>query len=186
MKKDNCIDMGEKIGAFEKTLNNVLNRLYDVEHELRNTKRTIDSIIDKMRIEESCVGFRGDEIFLPSIEEYEKYKDVIPRIHTFWWTRTQMEEDGLFSYIIETVGGISFSTNKTRDIAVRPMIHLPANIISSIGDKIYLYNFPWVVIDEHLAIAEVPIGFEKFDNGPNNYEESHIRKFLLDWLKERS
>lgn len=187
MKKDSYIDTDEKIGAFEKTLNNVLDRLYDVECELRNTKRAIDNIIDKARIEESCAGFGGDEIFLPSIEEYEKYKDVIPHINTWWWLRSPGNPQGSATYVDYggSVGSVGYSVS-TDIVCVRPMIHLPTNIIASIGDKIYLYSFPWVVIDEHLAIAEVPIGFEKFDDGSNNYEESYIRKFLLDWLKERS
>lgn len=30
-----------------------------------------------------------DPIYIPTIEEYEKYKNNIPRVHTHWWLRSQ-------------------------------------------------------------------------------------------------
>jgi len=138
---------------------------------------------------EPPVGYKDDEIFLPSVDEYEKYKDVIPSINTYWWTRTPGQKiltDMAISIITpaKTIQLDAFVAHN----AVRPMIHLPngtTEINAPIGAKINLYNFPWVVIDKHLAIAEVPIGFEKFDGNWNDYLTSHIRNYLNRWLNER-
>lgn len=141
---------------------------------------------------EPKIGFKDDEIFLPSVDEYKKYKDVIPVVGTSYWTRTPGESN-FKDIVISTIGptgAINLDGHLINNShpAVRPIIHLPKGTIeinAPIGARINLYNFPWVVIDKYLAIAEVPIGFEKFDDNWNDYLTSHIRNYLDRWLKER-
>lgn len=135
------------------------------------------------------VGFKDDEIFLPSAEEYKKYKDVIPPVSVPSWLRDRGTEKLNVKYISKENTWINdYGIACDLEVAVRPMIHLPKGTIeinAPVGARINLYNFPWVVIDKYLAIAEVPIGFEKFDDNWNDYLTSHIRNYLDRWLRER-
>ncbi len=140
---------------------------------------------------EPKVGFKDDEIFLPSVDEYEKYKDKIPAINYLWWLRSPGDDSFRAASVDIDISGraFRFGTMVNQDcIGVRPMIHLPKGTIeinAPVGARINLHNFPWVVIDKYLAIAEVPIGFEKFDDNWNDYLTSHIRNYLDKWLRER-
>lgn len=142
------------------------------------------------RLEEQAKEAVDDEIFLLSNKEYRKYKDKIP--NTVWWwllsrgyrsnSAAYVRNDGSFygnGYNVAYEGG-----------GVRPALHytnLKSKITpSKIKPNRFIFNdFPFVIIDkkEEIAIAEVPISFDKFDDESNDYENSYIRKWLLDWLK---
>lgn len=152
----------------------------------------ISQFLDK---EEEKVGFKNDEIFLPSIEEYEKYKDVIPKIETLWWLRSP----GCYSYGATSVNNDGSIYDDGDDVrysidAVRPMINLKIcykdiydKMNIRVGTILTLYKFPWVIIDANkgIAIAEVPIFFSHFDSESNNYENSDIREALKKWKESR-
>lgn len=126
-----------------------------------------------------------DKIFLLSTKEFEEYKDKIPYINCWWWLRSHGYRSdlalivGYDSYIRQGGSRIDFDT-----VAVRPAIITPRDY--KVGERILAYDFPWVVIDRGLAIAETPIGFHRFDGKSNNYEKSAIRQYLLLWLNSRS
>lgn len=124
----------------------------------------------------------GDEIFLLSVEEYEKYRYDIPQFNAWWWLRSK----GSSSDIVESVccGNIKDSYSTFIDGCVRPALRLKSNA-HPIGSRLMKYDFPWIVIDSNLAIAEVPIATHRFDEKSNNYEASEIRRFLLDWIEIR-
>lgn len=134
------------------------------------------------------VGFNNDTLFLLSIEEYEKYKDRIPHINCWWWLRspgtkpewaTSVYEDG-------SVDHYGHGAKYDND-AVRPVLRIarPDKYNIQIGMRTIQYDFPWIVIDKDLAIAEVPIAFRRFDEKSNDYANSEIRKFLFDWMEKR-
>lgn len=162
-------------------INDIDKRLMEIEDRVR--------AVEKCNQEQLGVGFKADEVFIPSVEEYEKYRDTMPHIGMWWWLRSP-GNDSPYTAIVYYDGSVyydGFNVGHSNG-AVRPMIHLPSGTIeinAPVGAKINLYNFPWVVIDKHLAIAEVPIAFKRFDETSNDYEESHIRQFLLDWIKGR-
>lgn len=132
---------------------------------------------------EECV--EPDEIFLLSEDEYEKYKNAIPLFECWWWLRTPgAESDHVVGVYNNGVVDCYGSNIKDALSYVRPALYLEPNHFS-IGSRINKYNFPWVVIDNDLAIAEVPIAAHRFDKKLNDYELSEIRQFLLDWLEER-
>ena len=164
-------------------------------------KEEVDKYIKELGfpIKEDKVGFEDDKIFLLSIEEYYKYKDVIPHINCWWWLRSRGEIDG---YVTGVFSAISESMDFRGDAvifpdrAIRPAIKfsnylLSANAIWSIscnpkiGDRIMVYDFPWIVIDNGLAIAEVPITFDKFDDNSDDYKNSYVRNFLKCWAEDR-
>ena len=132
-----------------------------------------------------------EEIFLLSEEEYENYKDKIPKINFPWWLRSSSKNskcakwvyDTPFSNIIEDIG-IHFKG------MVRPALKGTFDsYYGYINGKKIVYTIycgiTWIEIDRDLYIAELPIGYKQFDKKSKNYETSEIRKFLLDWYKER-
>lgn len=137
--------------------------------------------------EKEDIGFEGDEIFLLSIEEYEKYKDKIPAIYGWWWLRSP----GAYSNYVALVysgGSVNYSGNYVWEAAaVRPALKLRGEY--DVGARIVLNDFPWIVIDKSLAIAEVPIGqavFDTDDTDDHCYRTSYIRAYLKKWLEDRS
>lgn len=71
--------------------------------------------------------------------------------------------------------------------AIRPCLKISSQESENlkIGDRLIKYAFPWIKISNNLAIAEVPVGFYRFDKKPIDYKNSEIRQYLLNWVKER-
>lgn len=124
-----------------------------------------------------------DEIFLLSAEEYEEYKDVIPKFDCWWWLRSPGDDSFDAAYVC-CDGSVYHDDVIYDDYCVRPVLRLKSCNFP-IGLRIIKHNFPWIVIDGDLAIAEVPIATHRFDEKSNNYETSEIRQFLLNWIKNR-
>ena len=128
-----------------------------------------------------------DELFLLSIEEYEKYKGVIPVIGSWWWLRSP----GSLSLDASSVnydGSVNADGNLVRGtLGIRPAFRVQKSEILNlkIGDRKIYYDFPFIKIDEDLLIAEVPIAFEKFDDESNDYEKSYVKRFLEEWKEGR-
>ena len=129
--------------------------------------------------------YKDDRIFIFSMEEYEKYKELIPQIKCWWWLRSP----GYYSTYILSVdpdGSIdrvgNYILNDTD--AVRPALWFSFTSFEP-GDKFIYCGVTWVVLDKNLAITEVPIVFHNFDNHNNNYKESEVRQFLLEWYMHR-
>ena len=141
-----------------------------------------------------------DEIFLLSSEEYNKYKSNIPLINAWWWLRSpdnSSDYSDLVAFVCEDGSAFNYGSRVSRSNGtVRPAIrltnHEPLGVgakyrdcVYHVGDRFIKYNFPWIVIDDNLAIAEVPIAFRRFDKESTDYGHSEIRRFLLDWKENR-
>lgn len=128
----------------------------------------------------------NDEIFLLSIEEYKKYRDLIPKIHSLWWLRSP---GNLSQYVAHVdVSGSVYDNGNVVNYgieAVRPAIKFNPLLSLRLGDRFIKYDFPWVYLGDCLAIAEVPIAFRRFDKEGNDYETSEVRKFLFEWKRSR-
>ena len=137
------------------------------------------------------IGYKSDEIFLLSIEEYEHYKNEIPHENCWWWLRSPGYGQNHAAFVDS--GGsvyyfgsyVFFSTS-----AVRPALkysNLESQIIKSTihKDRFIFHEFPFRIIDREnkIALAEVPITFDMFDKESNDYETSYIRRKLLAWFK---
>lgn len=127
------------------------------------------------------------ELFLLSVEEYEKYKDVIPVIGSWWWLRSPGLDSSCAAYVyydgsVDTRGDLVFSSS-----GIRPAFRVQKSEILNlqIGDRKSCYDFPFVKIDDDLLIAEVPIAFDKFDDDSNDYEKSYVKRFLEKWKEGR-
>lgn len=129
----------------------------------------------------------NDKIFLLSIEEYEKLREFIPQIKTWWWLRSPGYTDVLAAYVSGEGRVREVGSNVQLDEAwIRPALKINNYNGLQIGDRFVEADFPWIIIAKDLAIAEVPIAFRRFDGESNSYEKSEIRWFLLDWYEERT
>lgn len=128
-----------------------------------------------------------DKIFLLSKEEYKQHKDAIPTVKMCWWLRSPSADFARGAGVVDYDGAVH-DHYVLDDWSVRPALHLESSESSNlkIGDRLVRADFPWIVIGDGLAIAEVPIGFWRFDENSNDYETSEIRKKLLAWWEERT
>lgn len=126
------------------------------------------------------------EITLLSAEEYERCKDRIPPVNCWWWLRSPDNDSDRVALVSRAGFVYCYGIVVDNSIAaVRPALKISDGRKYKIGGRVILYNFPWIIIDEGLAIAEVPIAFRRFDEKSNDYENSEIKKFLNDWLERR-
>lgn len=135
-------------------------------------------------------GYKDDPIFLLSQEEYERYKNEIPSINTWWWLRSPSDFQNFavgvdYDGTVISSGYLVFDGHNT----VRPALNytnLKSQIIkSSFFDDIFVFrDHPFRIIDpvNKIAIAEVPVAFDRFDPISNDYEISEIRRKLLEWF----
>lgn len=134
------------------------------------------------------IGYKDDKIFLLSVEEYEKYEKAIPEINTWWWLRSPGDYSDNAAYVHSDGSVSNYGYNVDIDnVAVRPALRISNQESENlkVGERFVKYDFPWIKIDENLAIAEVPIAFRRFDKYLNNYDDSEIRQFVKEWLKGR-
>lgn len=157
-----------------------------IKKMIKEAREELDRL-EKQIKEGEGVGFEDDEIFLLSTEEYEKYKDKIPAIYYGWWWLRSPGRYSNQAAIVYGSGSINYNGNYVyADGAVRPALKLKGEY--DVGARVVLYDFPWIVIDKNVAIAEVPIGFVVFNNTneDNSYCSSSIRAYLKKWLENRS
>ena len=110
-------------------------------------------------------GFKDDEIYLLSVEEYEKYMERVPVIRNWWWLRSPGHNSESAAGVFNFGPVFGYGYNVTSEYgAVRPALKL--NLKSEnlqIGQRVMKYDFPWIVIDagNQIGIAEVPIACDK-------------------------
>ena len=143
-------------------------------------------------LDENKIGFKDDEIFLLSVDEYKQYKENIPRMNSWWWLRSP-GSFGIDAAIVDYDGSVHYYGYVVDiDLAcVRPALkysNLKSEISESKKENCFIWNeIRWTIIDKEkeIAIAEMPIAFMMFDNDSNDYETSEIREFLKKWKDER-
>ena len=175
MNYNELLDLYAKL---ETKYNQLTKECEELKHTIKITEETVNNKFDVEK----------DQIFLLSDQEYNKYRSAIPLIDCQWWLRT-FSNDPNYATNVDNNGSTigcadSYGNLIYTNCAVRPAIRYNRGLITSpIGSRFTWNGVTWVIIDTEkaLAIAEMPIGFEKFDNESNNYATSHIRQWLLDW-----
>ena len=158
------------ISVFENTINQIIGK-----NEVIHSKQVF--VADK---ESSEPGLSDDELFLLSVNEYERYKNIIPTVQTRWWLRCEEEHKVAF---VTAVGEafIGQDLMARNALGVRPALRFTPDLYmenKEIGSEFSYKNRPFTKIDKDLAIATVPIGFGEFDTKTSNYLDSDIRKML--------
>lgn len=153
----------------------ILNKIEELKEEIARLEAQAKEAID-------------DEVFLLSIDEYNKYKDKIPNT-SYWLLRSPVRHSNNVAVVLcdGCLEDVFISNVHSGIRSVLRYSNLKSKITSSkINPNRFIFNdFPFIIIDEkkELAIAEVPIAFDKFDDESSDYENSYIRKWLLDWMK---
>lgn len=129
-----------------------------------------------------------DAIFLLSEYEYLKYKKFIPQLNFDWWLRSPSTVHFPNRHVVFICcdGYLSSSPTNNPWISVRPALRIDKVKIDKSKNRFVYCGITWVKIDKNIAISELPIGRQSFNENPNNdYEKSDIRNWLLNWIEER-
>ena len=140
-----------------------------------------------------------DSVRLMTKEEFYKYKDKIPPMMDSWCliadTKNCVDSncDKEIAVVANMVGDQYFcSGSSCKDAirayrAVRPVIKSSAlPYVSRYIQRAFYMGATWIRISDDLFISEMPIGFSPYNQEECNYEESAIRKFILDWYEDRN
>lgn len=124
-----------------------------------------------------------DVIFLLSKDEYLKYRESIPQLNVNWWLRSP----GYHQFLAARVsydGSLYYNSVNFAYICVRPALRIDK---VKIDENNFVYcGITWIKISKNIAISELPIGMRNFNKNLNNdYENSDIRNWLLDWHEKR-
>ncbi len=115
--------------------------------------------------------------------EYKKARMNVPKHDKWWWLRT-----GAFAskYVTNVGSDCSFhdSIVCNHDGGVRPaLIFSPSSSLLHTGDKVYLWDYIWTVINEDgMMLCDSILDERRFDAESNDYETSEIKKYLENWL----
>ena len=127
------------------------------------------------------------EIAVFSVEEYNKYKSLVPVIKSFWWLRTPaclvrrvccVQNDGN----IDNIGcEISYKVG-VRPVCVFDIKFADPVFWYKIGSKIKYGKYNWTVVDiqnsELFALCDDIIGFHCFDEESDAWQESRLKTWL--------
>ena len=138
------------------------------------------------------VDIQIEELTLLSLEEYCLAKNVIPRIHEWYWLRSPSADCSKYAGVAVSFGRGMYYNNVGLIRGVRPVLRIKnlEFVNLEVGDKFRLSDQLWTVISDNLALCDRPVGscwFRKNDNAvdANIYERSDIKKWLEIWAENR-
>ena len=137
-------------------------------------------------------------ITLLSIEEYEKYKSVIPTTNYWWWLRSPGYYQNYAAYVSNGGDAIMRGYNINDAFgAVRPALKINLEMTDNrfwykpeklIGSKIEYGQYTWTVLNanfgELYVLCDKCIARHCFDPESNNWATSELKQWLeTDGLK---
>lgn len=126
-----------------------------------------------------------DVIFLLSKSEYTLYKKSIPQININWWLRSPGRRQRQ-AFLVRRDGFLDNLNVNSTIICVRPALHLDKVKIDGCRNPFVYCGITWFKIGKNIAISELPISAQSFNENLNNdYENSDIRTWLLNWYEKR-
>lgn len=133
-----------------------------------------------------------EEITLLSIEEYYRYRSLIPYLNKYWWLRSPGYDSLHAAYVCSSgaVDDYGFYVYCT-DIGVRPALRISVSDSSEFlrGCSIELFDKTWTVLDitgdQIYVLADNIIGGHIFDTKSNVWETSELKAWLQEWVKEQ-
>lgn len=146
--------------------------------------------VEKLKLSKSLRGAT-----LLSIEEYNKYKDNIPLLHTCWWLRSPGSRDKYVAIVngkgnVDADGILADLTDKTGFclVALRPALKLSnlKYLGLQIGEQFEFVNYGFTIISENLVICNdtFPNVVFRKDGGSNDYETSDIKEYVEGWFND--
>lgn len=168
-------------------------KIYELEKQVEQIKNELETL--RKKVKQENVGFDDDPIFLLSVDEYEKHKNKISNGSFCWWLRSPGEDSNQATNVYCS-GNVNYDGRSVdcdnepvrpaiKISAIRSLLYNGSTYCGAKNGKFFALGATWEIIDEDLAIAEMPIMFSRFDDESNFYATSEVRKKLLDWYKER-
>ena len=159
---------------------------------LKELEKKYEELGKEIELLKKFQSIENDPIFLLSEEEYEEYKDRMPQINCWWWLRSPgLDSNDAASVRNNGSADLVGSYVRSTSNGVRPALRI-SNLGLEVRAEIRFYEnylvfngVTWTKIDDDLYITEVPIAFRRFDGKSEDYENSEIRKFLLEWFEDR-
>ena len=141
-----------------------------------------------------------EEVALLSIEEYEKYKNIIPLLNKCWWWLRSPGHAQPFAARVDDDGGV-YERGGLVDFgydAVRPALKIKTSEVNcfDIGDTVSFQND--YIGDEYIVLDKLPnnilyilskdiVAIRRFDPESNVWETSELKQWLEEqysWMKE--
>ena len=127
-----------------------------------------------------------NKLFLLSIEECEKYRELIHNACNWWWLRSRGE-------LCDTVcavrpeGSIFFGGAYVYcdNVCIRPAFKskkLASNF--DVGDRYCSKDNLWIYLGDDIFISKYVVTFSKFDDKSNDYDKSYIKNVTLKNLED--
>ena len=164
-----------------------------LEYDILIVKSKIALLKEKLRSlkqELEAEGYKECPVRLLTAEEYEIYKDKIPELNCSWWLG-----DPAYSAAVKAVDndksrtwyypGVNLSPPAVRpviDVSAVDLLHM--RYYDGLNTMIHC-GIIWKQLKDDLYIAEVPIGFRRFDPESSDYDKSEIKEWLEKWYEER-
>lgn len=191
-------DNGRVNVGLQRELNSFLNTwLKNINDQGRELVRFIDRdgneidfTIDKdavgLEVEAGSNGeLAVDEITLLTINEYDKYQDVIPLINGHWWLRSPGEDGADYNSacFVNDTGVV----NEYGDVVgetyynVRPVLKLSGlQADMEPGDKVVVGGHSWTLVDKEnkLVLCDEFVGHSNFDEISSDWEKSKLKTWL--------
>lgn len=137
------------------------------------------------------IGFKNDDIFLMSKEEYYKYEKYINVSHNgVYWLRDGIGTNGIVNTLwCKCNEGVYVGTAccLTSEIGVLALMKMDSTNYK-VGDKKSFADTILTLVDDNLWVTTYPIAYMKYRDGKVTdctYENSDVRKYLLEWRYSR-
>jgi hypothetical protein len=139
------------------------------------------------------------EITIPSIEEYNEYRDMITAVNDRWWLRSP----GLCEWDAAYVSADGFVDEygiyvHDLNTAVRPALRLNLEFgdplywykaKTLVGSKISFGGYTWLVLDtdgdELYVLCNKVVRMHRFDSSTNVWKKSELKCGLENWFLEQ-
>lgn len=132
-----------------------------------------------------------DKITLLSVEEYQTYRNMIPKINSWWWLRSPEADYNHLCAAEVDDGGWVVNIAISLHSGIRPVLRIknPESAFLKIGVKFRLADYAWTMLGDGLALCDDIIeecAFRKDwkATDANDYEKSDVKKYLEQWAIE--
>lgn len=132
--------------------------------------------------------FEISKLTLLSKEEYIKYKEFVPPFKAWWWLKTA--DYNKYNACCVNRNGNTYNYNIRQPMYVRPaLIAYGVNSNHTIGEKHKFFGYKWTLIsaenEKGILLCDTYIDEKRFDAKSNKWDESELKFWLENWLKEK-
>ncbi len=120
---------------------------------------------------------------LLSIDKANKVNKNIREHGRWWWLQSPADYYPNRVAYVDHGGEIcTVGIHVDCESGIRPVLHLESNA----GKSFRLANLNWINVFDNVYLSEYFIGYDIFDKKSNQYEGSHIQKFIISWFKSQN